>query len=683
MVKKFLLRNSNVFLALAILGILLAIYRFLFLFPITSAGDLPYYWDTYINEFTIPYIWNPHWPTGLGGNQAVVLPLKLYFHLPIIIFVHYLHIPWEVIERVVFFFVFFALSIYSSYLLTKSWLGSLIYAGNTWILMVISGGQMGIALSYAIAPLVLWQFIRLINTVHMQVYRGSRLLHSILAGVIFSLQIMFDVRIGYILAFAVFVYFLLSLLSFRNKQKNHRVIPLLLYALLIPASITVLLNAYWILPLVFSGTSLSAVNIQPTLEQVKFFSFATFPNAIGLLHPNWPENIFGKVSFMKAEFLLLPIIAYASLLFVSKRTKNIQQALIERRQIIFFALISLVGAFMAKGSNEPFGEIYLWLFEHTLGFNMFRDSTKFYVLIALGYSFLIPFSLRNFSIAIRNWKIKKNSTIQSLRTYSTSLLTAGFIAYFVMLLIPAFTGEITGIFKEKPIPNEYVQLKNYLEKERNFSRTLWIPQQQRFGLYSNNHPALSGADIFPKKFPESLVQLQAMSVQYVIVPYDSESEIFLKDRRYDEKLYNKTIQKLRDVSWIKEEKHFGKIILFEVANPQDHLWIDHAKSANGSTLTYKRVNDTKYEITVKNIKSGDRIIFSEQYDPGWVLRYDEKEVISSPYRKVLNSYTVPENISSVVIEYKPQKMLMLGWIISSLTLAAIGLLSFAVWTRKK
>src|SRR5207247_1280407 len=85
------------------------------------------------------------------------------------------------------------------------------------------------------------------------------------------------------------------------------------------------------------------------------------------------------------EFLVIPIFAYSGLLFLKNAKKP--------RVLLSFAFIGLVGAFLAKGANEPFGILYLWLFDHFPGFIMFRDPSKFYLLVAIAYSILITFSL--------------------------------------------------------------------------------------------------------------------------------------------------------------------------------------------------------------------------------------------------------------------------------------------------
>jgi len=74
-------------------------------------------------------------------------------------------------------------------------------------------------------------------------------------------------------------------------------------------------------------------------------TYSKFENTISLLQPNWPENIFGKAYFMRPEFLILPMLAFSALLFIHKAQKE------KRELIVFFVIIGLLGAFLAKGRD--------------------------------------------------------------------------------------------------------------------------------------------------------------------------------------------------------------------------------------------------------------------------------------------------------------------------------------------
>src|SRR6185503_16152979 len=99
------------------------------------------------------------------------------------------------------------------------------------------------------------------------------------------------------------------------------------------------------------------------------------------------------------------------------------------------------GAFLAKGANDPFGGVYIWMFEHIPGFIMFRDPTKWYVLIAFAYAVLIPFSIWR----IHNWLNSKFKNQQ----YVSLLFLCLVFTLILFLIRPALRGEITGTFTQR------------------------------------------------------------------------------------------------------------------------------------------------------------------------------------------------------------------------------------------
>jgi len=468
-----------------VLVVVFAVYRVWFRLGTLSAGDWPYLYLENIGEFS----WFP---------EIRFLWLGLYYQIPAKLFVQVLGLSWEVVERVIWFVPFVLLCVYSSYRLTKSWLGVLVYTTSTYILMVVGGGQMGVAFGYALAPLVLDWFVR-----------GRK---GLLGGLFVSLQLMFDPRMAYITLFGVVLYYLVT------DWKKVRLI-------IIPLIIAFILNLFWIVPIIMSGTG-EYGDIYTGGEMVEFFSFAKFENAISLFHPNWPDNIFGKVGFQRPEFMLLPILAFSSLLF-SKKPK-----------ILFFALLGLVGSFLAKGANEPFGMVYLWLFEHVPGFVMFRDPTKWYLLIALSYSVLIPYVLNSFKVKWVVWL---------------------FIVYWVILIRPVWLGQLTGTFEPKAVPGEYIELKDFIYEQDGDFKTLWIPGRQRFGFVSKNHPAIeasSSAEL-------SRSELLNKKVKYIIVPYDNREELFIEDHKYVPALRAELIEELGQLSWL-EHSQIENIDIFEI-----------------------------------------------------------------------------------------------------------------------
>lgn len=526
---------------------------------------------------------------------------------------------------------------------------------------------MGIALAYAIAPLVLTRLLKLVE------YRVFSIQYSVLAGLILAIQVMFDVRVSFLttlvaIGYLVFHNFFVSRIKFKPLAIS--------YSLL--ALVTILLHAFWILPSVLvalKGGNVANI-VDTSSASLEFLSFAKFENSFSLLHPNWPENIFGKVGFMKPEFLLIPILAFGSLLFV-KSSKYENQ---DSKKILFFALVGLAGVFLAKGTQEPFGEVFRSLYSSVPGFNFFRDPIKFYILIAISYSMLIPYLIRSIS-----------------KKHIAKFFAYLFIIFWLALNVPLITNQI-GLFKERKIPEDYVKLNKYLLSDKEFSRTLWIPSYQRFGHISNDHPVLSGQDLLGNltkqidilKSEHSISLMKSAGIRYVIIPYDSEDEIFLSDRKYDSSKYQKAISEIQKLKDLKEIDCCARIKVYEITDSWGKFVIKNLEEPPGQNLSYQMVSPTKYVVPVDNIQAWDRLFFSENYDEGWEALIDGEKIKSDSYGiseiGYFNSFVLPRSGSfNVEISYGPQKWTNFGYIISVMTLITV-LWIICTWrgkTRKR
>ena len=172
---------------------------------------------------------------------------------------------------------------------------------------------MGIVLAYAVLPVVIGVFMEGIKDSNLAPLNLSSVRRGLLMGLVLSVLVLFDQRIAYIAILTIGLYWLVFISAhFHIKQVASSVF----YTFILPFLTTLFLHTFWILPLIFSGKEANYISEQtPTVGEATFFSFATLSNSISLLHPNWPENIFGKVSFMQPEFLIIPIVAFSLLLF--------------------------------------------------------------------------------------------------------------------------------------------------------------------------------------------------------------------------------------------------------------------------------------------------------------------------------------------------------------------------------
>jgi hypothetical protein len=513
--------------------ILVGIYHPWFSFRGTlSSGDWPYLYTETIRMQSIlqspPFLW-----------------LEPYYRLTAKIGVDYLLLPWEAVERLFWFFPVLILSVCSSFIFIYSVfshipdrftrallaaMGMVIYVSNTYILMVVGGGQMGVAMAYGFAPLIFY-FVK-------ELFEKERWTFADNIGmtVVFSMQLMFDPRLFVITIGANVLYGICVLMKTKTIPKRSIVKRVLLVLVG-----SVVLNCFWIVPNMFSYTHA----YQETVGDItlSFFSVATLSNSISLLHPNWPENLFGKVYFMRPQFLLFPILAFLPLLFLSRFKKY--------KFILPISLIGLIGAFFAKGVNPPFGQLYEWM-ALIPGFMIFRDPTKFYLLVSLSYSILLPmavFSLAEYGIRYRH------------KAVGVTIVAILFLCYWCITIYPSLTGQLGGTFRLQSVPGEYIALKNYFFNETPHS-TVWVPRHQRFGYYDSERRAIDSQVLFGDlpvdelkevlQKNDSYTKLYEEEVRFVVVPYDSEKEMFLTDRVYDDSKRQQFIDLLDTVPWLQK-----------------------------------------------------------------------------------------------------------------------------------
>lgn len=669
---------------LIFIAIIVLVFKHWFLPGLITGGDFwPYFRSMYPIRSIFQYAWDWNSGYGMGSFVGSFLWIRLNFGLAIVFLGKLLNLDWSLIERIFYLFPFIILSCASSFLFFRKLFkensfaifSSAIYVLNTYILMLVGGGQVqGIGMSYSLLPFSLLLFFGQINNT---IYKKLR--YSIVLGLMISMQMLFDTRVGYLTIIIVGTYWIFQVLINRNVRYT---INSLVFSFLMPGLLSLLLHSFWILPTIVSH--------QNPIDQlgtayyisgaVKYFSFAKFEDAITLLHPNWPENIFGKVYFMRPEFLVLPVLTYSSLFFV----KKLKEAR-ERFYILFFSLVGIIGAFLAKGLNEPFGNVYLWLFNNVPGFVMFRDPTKWYIFITISYSVLIPFTIRQ----IYEWlKSKDKFSIKNsfLNIQNTFLLFL--ILYFLFLIRPALFSQLSGTFQTAEAPNEYIALEKFLSSQSDFSRTLWVPQQQRFGYYSASHPAIPANDYFSLYDDKSILSklemseklLQESAVKYVIVPDDSQGEIFLNDRKYDNKLYLSTLSEVKRISWLKQIQGFGKIAVFQVPDSKDHFWTP----SKTLSLKYQYISPVEYNLNVSNAQKGDLIIFAENYDKNWIARNNETGIQSTMFDKRFNSFVLTKNGDySLSVYYSLQDWVNLGMAISLITLTGAFVVLTILVIKKK
>lgn len=443
-------------------------HRWLTLRPICSGDCLHFYPKSLESFFDFPFVWdNRGGDSGLGAYT----PMFLYMYLPSLMagfLYRYLQITYNIAEKIIWFFPFLIFSIISLHSLTKVLrlsqivfiLATVFYLLNTYILLVVDGGQVGIALAYAIFPLSLALFIKSLSSGYKS---------KILAGLAIALLGVFDIRIA-CLALTAYLLYSLFYLIFEKELLKIKLLQVL-SSLAWLALLAVGVHFYWLLPTIIGGKliTLNLLGINP--EDVERLSWMNLNHLFFVFQPHWPQNVFGKLSPIRFEFFLVPIFVFMPLIF-----RRISY------QTLYFVCLALVFLFLGKGFQNPLSNIYQFLFYRVPGFNVFRDPTKFLIPQLTAYAILLGMTIQVIYQFLKPYK-----------KIASFFLGLSFV-YILVLVRPVFYPGLSGTFRPMAIPSKYLAVKNELEQDSSYYRTIWYPDKDHFSYRDQNHPAISARE---------------------------------------------------------------------------------------------------------------------------------------------------------------------------------------------
>ncbi len=337
----------------------------IFIFLISVSILIPFLQNRYI--FLLDFIPTTNiYPISdlLYGKSLTTYGGSLSFSLISII------ISIDILQKVLLFIILFC-SICLMYRLMNKILSSriiqfyasLLYMFNPYTYIRIISGQWFILFSYSILPLSLKTFIDLLEKKDRKEMIKFVLLLSIVA---FSVHILI---ISLIVMSIIFLFWF-------NKHRDYRISKILI----IPAILFILLNSYWLIPVLTAKNT--ALN---NIGEKDFEAYAPKGTLFDLasMHGFWREGYLYTKDFLPGwQILYLIILSLAILGFISYYKDEKIGIYVKA-----FAVIGILGFILASGVNGPFGGIIRWLFENTI-LKGFRDSQKFVAMMVLAYSVL-------------------------------------------------------------------------------------------------------------------------------------------------------------------------------------------------------------------------------------------------------------------------------------------------------
>jgi len=584
---------------------------------ILTAGDWYYLYDEMIRQLF--YSWGTWTDFNNFGNVNMQIPFNLFMSLWS--FLTYIGVTFDQATKLTFFLPISILSFLSPYFLVKkltkdnlaSFVSAVFYGTTTYGIV----NQLPIQFVYSLTPLILLLFIKVLE--------NNTIKDWILLSLLYCIGICYEVRIMYIVTGILFFYF--TLFYFCEIKKYWRNIFFTLF-------IIILLNLFWIFPVFLGGGN---------REIVLFANRGLFGNNLSdILHSftistwNWTGGALNN-QFIKQpislQFWVLPIMLFISLFF--KRT-------FFHKKILFFWFLIIIGIMLTKQSGQPFTHLYKWLYENFPGFNLFREASKFYLIIAVAYTGLFGYIVAYLNKKFINKKIFFYPLISLL------------VVVFLWNSKPLINGDIKSIFVSRNISNEYLVLKDFVLKDKNFFRTFLIPRESRWAIVTNEHPKVSLISLIANEWKDlpktnnknsELIQDAIMgilklpfannlvdisSIKYIIVPLQdvkNEDDFFVYyggDKNQNIRQWY--INQLDNLRWLKRIDIGTKdLVVYENVDYRDHIYETKEqesiyKHLEVTKVDYKFINPTNYKIFLKNIKEKIYVNFSEKYHFDWNLK---------------------------------------------------------------
>lgn len=497
-----------------------------------SWGDFHANFVETVKEFvTYPTIWQ-------SGNMfgSMLVTLSFWPQLLIAGLLANLNIDSGIIGRIMYFWpipLLNVISMYSlSYYIFKSriagFISAIVYGFSAGILSLVVGGIVTEGMAISLLPFLMLSFMLLLEK--------KNILQVLITGLLAFVISFYEFRILYLAAWILLFYLIYYLIL--ESKITKKILAKIIGLMCLLGGLIVLLNSYWLVGILSVNAITNNSVFATNLWGQEFTNIAT---SITVFPYFWTGGKIAVFTFQPILFYfwLIPIIAFLGALYANRNKK-----------VLFFMFISLLGIFLAKQSAIPFTGVYKWLFDNLPGFNAFRYGTVFGIYTQFGYSILIA----AFVALLIGWG--KNLIKRKIVAYGIFTVI---ICLFLWNTKPLITKEIGQLSVGVNVPQEYVELKEKLVKDKNYYRTLSIPYAQRFTFYNTLHPQV-GFDYLPEgqRFLSPKF-LGLESIRYVISPSDPIGEIYIKRPR-------QSFEKYINTSGLTSLKNLGEIKLWENTN---------------------------------------------------------------------------------------------------------------------
>ncbi|MBI2268246.1 MAG: hypothetical protein HYU80_02220 [Candidatus Blackburnbacteria bacterium] len=579
-------KNSILLLGLVVIPVIL-VFRAFFLLGPAVWGDAPYFYpEAFRDFFSEPLVWESRGRLGVVNDLYFIYPLMLIYRG-----LGFLGLSNDLVIRALFYFPAIFFAFLSPWLLARYlrfspivvMFSSLVYVLNTYFILVVDGGQVGVALAYGLFPFALLELFKLVDK------RGTSQFFTSLC--VFMLLVIADVRFALIAIFTFFVWLVLNRLSVQRRR-------LIFFGIAVLA-----LSSYWLIP----NLRLEPTTGSGTRSSLELISIL---NPLFLFSPHWPLNEFGKTFPPPWFFVGIPLLIFSNLFF----KKN--------RQVFVLTFIFLFFVFLAKGETGFLGSLYAWGVDTVpLVGGAFRDSTKFFAPLLLFAGILIGLGVQNFQQIFKK------------QVFSWLVVIVAYI-YLLFLVYPAVFGGMNGVLAARAFPEDLNAIASNISGEDRFLRTVWFPERHPLAFSTERAPALDAKSLVNLRpfaslntgtldafnflhDDESLEWFKLFGVKYLIFSGDTRKA---SSSQEDQEDWNDLLRLVDDNKDLRRVSWGTEIPVYEVPESKPRIFgVSKVIAVVGSDDIYTKLKNVNPEFSIGN--QGFVFLEDGKFDPGVLAKY--------------------------------------------------------------
>ncbi len=515
------------------------------------------------------------------------------------------------------------------------------YCINPYTLVMWHGGiyNIGFAITYSLTPLVLYFF-------DLAVFSNTTIKNKIICAILMFLS-SFVFWLFAVVVFVLINYYLLSVFIKKQTFKNPLKHLLILILIFIPLSSFVIFTILH--EFLNNANDLNSAFIPTFGNQQGGMWYAMLMLFSWGIYTVWTPRVlfpFGDY-FLSSAYKTVTLAIYIMILsgvvafFIEQHRKeitmlkNIHFFIKDKRNnfLFLFILLLIISIFFAKGSQPPWGGVFLFFYNYVPFFSVFRSADH-----RFGFAIIICVAVLLLIVSNRYKRY----------FFFFILLIISIAQSYPMYFGSAVRGEnknVKGTYYDRiiRITPEYQQIADYINKQdKKLGYILPLPSIE-YGDYildikGNEHHL--GQDLLPKiinmpfVYPSvstgmntnsakllykavsdsNFLELQKFPIRYIILRNDISCSdcIFISPKTFALNRLNPVFQ--NQLFTVYELKDYSPVI-------------------NGGKLSYQMVNPVKFEVQLANVKNNDELNLALSFNKNWNLYLNKLDGTQSFFDK--------------------------------------------------